>query len=79
MSKNNSKNSRNNETQLGISLKFHHSQILSDMSLESALITMIRVWKSCQNTPSESLKIDLGDTDDTIIESFKNINEMIYR
>ncbi|ABW33317.1 hypothetical protein [Acaryochloris marina] len=35
--------------QLGISLKFHHSNILQKLSQEAALQAMVEAWQSCHS------------------------------
>lgn len=55
------------EAQLAISLKFHHSQILSEMSLESALTAMTQVWQSCHMPQSVSNSSQIESQEETII------------
>lgn len=49
--------------QLGISLKFHHSNTLQKLTQEAALQAMIEVWRSCHSKQT----YECSSKDSTII------------
>ena len=52
------------QAQLVASLTFHHSKILSEMSLEVALSAMTQAWQSCQESKDRGWQLteSLGET-----------------
>ena len=54
-------------TQLIISLKFHYSKTLSEMSLESALSAMTKVWQSCQESKPDDVKSLTQSSEGTMV------------
>lgn len=67
MSENKFDSSKAKEIQLTISLKFHHSKILSEMSLESAISAMTQAWQSCQDTQHDQHQGLIENSEETII------------
>ena len=78
MSENNFDSSKAKEAQLAISLKFHHSQILSEMSLESALNAMTQVWQACHTSQSGNHKSQLKNQEETIVCDRQMMDRELY-